>query len=262
MARKENKLRPYRVDYFNIPEMKKDRALVHSTVVRAVTAQQAQNMILWDDPTASGNGMFIEGRIVIRAYRFYKKAPAAKEVFKPVEDLFTVNKAVEVMEVVEKYRALLATPPAPVPAPAPEPVCPYGYTAHDAEIGAMTAHNCAIHTNTNQEPVDVIQMPELKIDLDTAAPIIHPAPTAVEIPNYTFPDHPVVPTQPAVFDDHRNDYMWAAAKDAVLTPTGEIDPPANVPFPGPTPLWLKLVAFGSIAFIVVSIVLVILHSTH
>src|SRR5271156_2561746 len=109
MARKENKLRPYRVDYFNIPEMKADRALVKSVVIRAVTAQQAKNGVLWDDTTLSGNGAFVEGRIIIRAYRYYKNTPANKEVFKAVEDLFTTKKSIEVMEVVEKYRTLLAT---------------------------------------------------------------------------------------------------------------------------------------------------------
>jgi hypothetical protein len=73
------------------------------------------------------------------------------------------------------------------------------------------------------------------------------------VEDYKFPDYPVVPKQPAVFD---GDLMPG-------TPDFRNIVPANEPFPGPTPLWLKLVAFGSIAFIVVSIVLlVVLHSTH
>lgn len=235
MARKVEKLRPYRVDYFDILEMKKDRALVRSAVVRAVTAQAARDQVLHgigeDAPPTPG----VLGRIIIRSYRYYKNV-SAKETFKPVEDLFTVNKAIEVMEVVEKFRAVLVTPaPTPVPCGTSEIAGANDYVDPDKPAGILE--------------------PARQIDLDAAAPIIHPAPTAVEIPNYTFPDYPVVPTQPAVFDDH------------VLTSTGEGSPtwnppPANVPFPGPTPLWLKLIAFGSIAFIVVSIVLVILHSTH
>src|SRR5271166_2696872 len=139
MARKADKLRPYRVDYFDILEMKKDRALVRSVVVRAVTAQEARDRVLHgigeDAPPTPG----VLGRIIIRSHRYYKNAPT-KEVLKPVEDLFTVNKAVEVMEVVEKFRKTL--------------LCPYGYTKEDEAKGAMTAHTCAIHTNTNpyQEP--------------------------------------------------------------------------------------------------------------
>jgi hypothetical protein len=179
LARKENKLRPYRVDYFDIPEMQKDRALVKSVVIRAVTAQQAKNGVLWDDPTLSGNGAFTEGRIIIRAYRFYKNTPASKEVLKPVEDLFTVNKAIEVMEVVEKYRRLIideqfkaaagnfpADPLADVKVidpgpnawsgglkiPIPQPTCPYGYTKEDEAAGTMTAHVCAIHEKRDAYP--------------------------------------------------------------------------------------------------------------
>jgi hypothetical protein len=319
LARKENKLRPYRVDYFDIPEMQKDRALVKSVVIRAVTAQQAKNGVLWDDPTLSGNGAFTEGRIIIRAYRFYKNTPASKEVLKPVEDLFTVNKAIEVMEVVEKYRRLIideqfkaaagnfpADPladvkvidPGPnawsgglkIPIPTPVLVCPYGYTKEDEERGSMTNHNCAIHTNTTDPaavestlkvaaevetacdhgnatnaPVETCNHgepscgtpeiaaandyadPDHRIDLDEAAPIIHPAPTAVEVPNSVQPDDRGMCTQPAVFDD------------AVLTSTGEnsakwIDPGMS--------LWAKLALFGVVGFFAVIIVIAILTCGH
>jgi ribosomal protein L23 len=99
MARKEDKLRPYRVDYFDIEEMKfPDLALMRSAVVRAVTATEASHQVI-EAPEA-------QGRILIRAYRFYKKLGAhKKDVYKAVEDLFSSNKAVKVMETVENYRA-------------------------------------------------------------------------------------------------------------------------------------------------------------
>src|SRR5271157_5022207 len=168
MARKADKLRPYRVDYFDILEMKKDRALVRSAVVRSVTAQAARDQVLHgigeDAPPTPG----VLGRIIVRSYRYYKNAPT-KETFKPVEDLFTVNKAIEIMEVVEKFRKTLlideqfkaaagkmpADPLANFPMRGipemgniatsgmvkdPSVLCPFGYTKEDEEKGTMTLH--------------------------------------------------------------------------------------------------------------------------
>src|SRR5271157_3280674 len=98
MARKEDKLRPYRVDYFDISEMQlPDKALVQSVIVRAVTATEAI------DQTA--RSAYADLRVVIRAYRFYKKLGTRKtDVYKAVEELFTANKAVTIMAAVEAYR--------------------------------------------------------------------------------------------------------------------------------------------------------------
>ena len=102
--RKEDKLRPYRIDYFDIDQMiDNDRALVRSAMARAVTASQAVEYLLTDTSTAPAG--IIEGRIIIRAYRYYKKLGQPKRnVYKAIEDLFTSNKAVKVMELVEAYR--------------------------------------------------------------------------------------------------------------------------------------------------------------
>jgi hypothetical protein len=98
MARKQDKLRPYRVDYFNIDEMKdNDMALVRSVVVRAVTSAEAATKVL-DDNSALPI-------VLIRSYRYYKQITHKKDVFKPVEDLFTEKNALIVMGEVEKYRA-------------------------------------------------------------------------------------------------------------------------------------------------------------
>jgi hypothetical protein len=103
MARKEDKLRPYRVDYFDVSEMKdNDKALVRSVVIRAVTATVASELVTHG----------VEGRIIIRSYRFYKHLRHKRDVYKPVEELFSINKALEVMEEVEAYRAAKADPSA------------------------------------------------------------------------------------------------------------------------------------------------------
>jgi hypothetical protein len=224
MARKEEKQRPYRVDYFDIAEMKIDKVLVRSQVIRAVTAKDAADQVLYEGKTS----MLATGRIIIRSTRFYKKL-VQKETYKAVEDMFTTNKAIQVMEVVEKWRALQSTPaPAPVvdPVPVPAPICPYGYAKDDANI---TAHNCAIHTNTNKEPVDVIQLPQRDVDLDTAAPIIYPAPTAVEESAYQ--------------------EMIAHAEQATKP----------LPNPSDKSFWFKLFAFGTMTVLAIIIVLAVLH---
>ena len=98
MARKQDKLRPYRVDYFNIDEMKdNDMALVRSTSVRAVTSAEAATKVL-DDNSALPI-------VLIRSYRFYKKITNNGTSYKAVEDLFNEKNALIVMEEVEKYRA-------------------------------------------------------------------------------------------------------------------------------------------------------------
>src|SRR5258708_2663369 len=111
MKRKEDKLRPYRVDYFKIDEMKdNDFALIRSVIVRTVTAADAIMDFSEDN------------RVIIRARRYYKNLVHKKDVYKAVEDLFTANKAVAVMSVVEAYRA--AAVPSVTPPPPPPPTAP------------------------------------------------------------------------------------------------------------------------------------------
>jgi hypothetical protein len=78
------KQRPYRVDYFDKHEIARyspinilsstkilsDAVLVHSVIVRAVTAKDAELLV------------GVPGRFIIRAYRFYKKL-SKKKVWKP-----------------------------------------------------------------------------------------------------------------------------------------------------------------------------------
>lgn len=157
--RKEDKLRPYRVDYFDVNEMKdNDKALVRSVIVRDVTADAAADQV-WPS-----EDKFI---VIIRAYRFYKKLVHKKDVYKAVEDLFTANRAVKVMDLIEDYRAVKAEMPCPkcgigidnngdgdcatcasasykqMQEVAADPVCPYGYT----EENPGTLHDCPIHSS-------------------------------------------------------------------------------------------------------------------
>lgn len=98
-----SKLRPYRVDFFDIEEMQHpDKALVQSVIVRAVTATEAIDQIATD---RSANNKPLDTIIIIRAYRFYGQLGAHKQdVYRAVEDLFTANKAVEAMRNVEAFR--------------------------------------------------------------------------------------------------------------------------------------------------------------
>jgi hypothetical protein len=107
MTRKEDKLRPYRIDYFNVNEMKDiDLALVRSEVVRAVTSDEAIYELLGKPETWKSDPRPL---IVIRAYRYYQKLTSKKDSFTAIEDLFPANKAVEVMEVIENYRKYQTT---------------------------------------------------------------------------------------------------------------------------------------------------------
>lgn len=136
MPRKEDKLRPYRVDYFDINEMQlPDKALVQSVIVRAVTSEEAAKQAI-EVPAA-------RGRVLIRSYRFYKKLGARKQdVYKPIEDLFTANKAVTVMATVEAYRSKTKDDVnARRSAELEAAQCPFGYPSGPNG----TAHNCAIH---------------------------------------------------------------------------------------------------------------------
>ena len=168
MARKEDKLRPYRVDWFDVPEMVDvDRVQVNSIVIRAVTADDAVAEVL-------GGADCEQGRFIIKAHRFYKQLRGRKApVYKNVEDLFPPKKAIKVMELVEEFRLTgkrRSTGP-----DSPETV------AVVKDLNGMLAHD------------------EHEQAMDTFVPST-PVPEGLK-PGLGFPDHPVVPTKDAVFDD-------------------------------------------------------------
>lgn len=273
--RKEDKLRPYRVDYFLVDEMKDyDKALIHSTVVRAITSDGAASQM--------GGGTNV---VIIRAYRYYKKLGTRKQnVYKAVEDIFSPNKAVKVMEQVEARREVNAQfapvdstmdnnghqtrfsdsslydevcvncgatdtsgkldHPCPS-APASGPSSP-ATQAVVADLAGMTAHDA--HEQVMDTFVPTPGQPDIsKFDLDAAAPVVHPAPE--DLP-YTDPNH--VCTDKCIEFVAINDPMPG-------TPTF-IQPPCDRVLGGdPMPLALKLVLFGSISLIAIVIVLALLH---
>lgn len=106
MSRKEDKLRPYRIDYFLWSEMLKDKALVRSVVVRAVTAEDAKVVV--GDAVING-GRPGDNFTVIRAYRFYKKLTAEplRKVYIPIDKLLPAKWAITVMTEIENRK----TPP-------------------------------------------------------------------------------------------------------------------------------------------------------
>src|SRR5271157_4132154 len=128
--RKENKLRPYRVDYFFWSEMLKDKALVRSIVIRAVTAVVAKQELL-DSVTVKDGKISIltafqlenhrnldlniystltesdRELTVIRAYRFYRKLTAEplRKMYVPLDKLLPAKRAIEVMTEIENLKA-------------------------------------------------------------------------------------------------------------------------------------------------------------
>lgn len=204
------KKRPFRVDYFDATEMTEgDLALVRSVVVRAVTIQQATNMVLWNDLECSGNGDYVEGRYVIKAYRFYKKlGEQKKKVYRSIESLYGEKKALKIMDQIEAFRVkTTGTPLVPVAdnttaakldSPAAVPLSGPSSPATQAvltDLAGMTAHDAHEQTvdtfaATQGTPAQVAKVAELDsappstdIGDDIASALTEPlpAPTAVEV---------------------------------------------------------------------------------
>jgi hypothetical protein len=95
---KATKRRPYKVDYIDITEVVGDKAPVHSRLVRVPTAAEAKDMV---------RRMSIpqDARIIVGARRFYKALPKESGKLVAVENLFPDERAVEIMELIEAYRA-------------------------------------------------------------------------------------------------------------------------------------------------------------
>jgi hypothetical protein len=119
---KPRKLRPYRVDYFLHEEMLKDKALVRSVVIRAVTADVARSKV--------GDASLNAGRpgdnfTVIRAYRFYKKLTAepVRKTYIAIDKLLPAKKAIEVMTEIENRKFPIVIRPEDLPYTDPNHVC-------------------------------------------------------------------------------------------------------------------------------------------
>jgi hypothetical protein len=89
--RKENKARPYRVDFINAVEVQYGKAQVHSAIVRAVTAGEAKEGMVTVKEHMAGVHY-----IPIKAYRFYKKLPQESSDFVAIAALFPGKRAAAV----------------------------------------------------------------------------------------------------------------------------------------------------------------------
>jgi len=245
MARKEDKLRPYRVDYFDIEEMKdNDLALVKSVIVRAVTATEA----------IYHNSIAQEGRIIIRSARFYKTLTHKKDIYKAVEDLFSANKAITIMEAVEAYRAKKAAPPVgtvinlsvtpqPVVMGAPEsgPTSP-ATVAAVADLNGMLAHDAHEQTMDTFVPQlsSGVTTPQLQAAVGTKEPFIvrtGDGTLGMLDPSGTNAAQSTLPRVP----------HWAGCACAVCNKVEAY------------PLWAKITVFGGVLLLVVKLVMFLLH---
>jgi hypothetical protein len=299
MARKQDKVRPYRVDWFDINEMiDNDKALVRSIITRAVTAEQARHDI-------SGDTSAI---VTIRAYRFYKKLLRhRKDVYKAVEDLFTAKDAVKVMEQVEEYRkkkideqfaaaagTFPADPLADVKVIDPGPNCwsgglkiPIPTTGPDslatkavvADLQGMVAHD------EHEKVMDTfVPLPGQGADYVDKNAVLAAAPLVAHTPFLTtcpVCDGPCKGDYSRSLPEHGDDIAaaltavevktcvdeqnhWDGCHCAVPSPTTPINiaPPPDRIVGGDSemPLGLKLTLFGIAGFFLVVIVLAILSS--
>lgn len=276
--RKQDKLRPYRIDYFIHDEMVKDRALVRSACVRDVTAKAAEKRLA---ESLGLNRTFT----VIRSYRFYKKLSVEpkRKVYKTVDELLPAKKAVEVMTQIEDAKKLppkfgdpapaTVVDPTTLPPDHPDHVCtdkcydivvipPDAVPQVLAAAKAATEKfapckwhggkyidkdgRCTALDSGSAYPADGGYQRALAIER-TVAQYAKAEPAVLEKKEYvtdvvvdedkrtawggpvehyaagelalSFPDKPVIPTQPAVFDDSALDIDKAAP---VLYPKGEV----------------------------------------
>src|SRR5271170_4851660 len=202
MPRKENKLRPYRVDYFDLNEINAtEQVLVQSTTVRAVTAFEAA------DFARTENGVWNEGRYVIRSYRYYKPLKFTP-VYKDLEDLFTAKWVKKVKASIEETRKLFESRRIDKqfaamatdtdyrklmqelnPAfdfgskAAPAPFCPLPGQGPDyVDKSAVPCGTAEIASQNNYADPDLHH-----IDLDEVAPIVNSAPATNCHCSFAFP---------------------------------------------------------------------------
>lgn len=262
--RKEDKLRPYRIDYFDIEEMKdNDLALVRSTVIRAVTAEEAEYKLL-ESPEFWKKGDY-PSLVGIRAYRYYKKLGAhKKDVYKAVEDLFSANKALKVMAHIENYRSKVAQS-AMIP---PQNVKEVELPAAQRIDATPTLQKGVSEPGTGPDSAAtkaVVADMQGMIDHDRHEQLMDTFVPASVPEGKTFPDPKNVPVTAPV---------PAATPEPLIEPDEAVGPAARpdfVPPAGfgpdfvskgaekPMPLWLKVGLFASALGFVTLVVLAILH---
>src|ERR1700677_4434893 len=91
--RQTDKLRPYRIDYFEHAEMQGAKILIHSVVVRSTTSDEARKSV-------SDAG----GRTIIRAFRFYDKLGRDRKQYISLKKLFSKKRVAEIMKDIERQK--------------------------------------------------------------------------------------------------------------------------------------------------------------
>lgn len=254
--RKDDKQRPYRIDYFDINEMKdNDLALVRSTVVRAITSEEAMYQLLQDEAFWTKD---VPSLITIRSYRFYKKLPPKKDVYTAIEDLFTSNKAVVIMDAVEAYRAKPLADPAilEIPIGAPSqlevltgPTSPAtvaviadlnGMISHDAHEQAMDTFvpNATMSAVSSMFSPASRQMSTRSSDWTPGA-----AQQAEDRLHREYIEPEIIEPDQAVGSEGRPNYKWGNAGEVVPVVEAE-----------PYPLWAKITLFVGIGLLLAAAV--------
>jgi len=189
--------------------MLKDKALVRSKVIRAVTAGQATDDLASILPLSAGE------LTVIRAYRFYKKLSAepVRKTYIAIDKLLSAKEAIAVMTAIENRHVPIVIRPEDLPQDHPDHVCtdkcydivplneaneakffpkfgdPQPATVFVPEWGPNTS------VTIKEVPTSGERLPADAFDTSNVA-AGQPSP-------YFFPDRPLVPTKDAVFDDSK-----------------------------------------------------------
>lgn len=257
-TRKEDKLRPYRVDYFNIDEMRDyDQALVRSTIVRAVTSAAAATQVLADNEALP--------IVLIRSYRFYKKLTHKKDVYKAVEDLFSEKNALVVMGEVEKYRAEQKAQPEPsamiTPLNVKEVVLP-DHATPDPAFGVDKATFYKTNAGTQiQPPTSGPDSPATIAVVDDLAGMLSHDPHEQMMDKFvptTVPEGRTFPSNADMKTTLPEPETIAAYDNVFQDPCGSS---CNDPMPGVStvPLSAKVMIFGGVLLIVVAALVYFLH---
>jgi hypothetical protein len=197
--------------------MLKDKALVRSKVIRAVTAGQATDDLASILPLSAGE------LTVIRAYRFYKKLSAepVRKTYIAIDKLLSAKEAIAVMTAIEnRHVPIVIRPedlgikpqaaaeptvdPTTLPQDHPDHVCTdkcYDIVPLNDAKAIEAVRNLLADPNPDRnykygdpQPATVF-VPEWGPDADTSNVAAgQPSP-------YTFPNKALVPTKDAVFDN-------------------------------------------------------------